>query len=133
MKTTKYNAIKEYLYSLNDDELVNVHNAYCDNYGCMDDYIFNMEDIEDILYGTDKWELLRMAFYGNFNPNDDYFGFNGYGNLISFGYAENLHGYISFEDLADYAVNNDCMLEDTTIYEILSLEEDENCMIEWEE
>ena len=43
-----------------------------------------------------SWEAIRSAFYGgrygferdSFNPNDDYFVFNGHGNIESIPYIE---------------------------------------------
>lgn len=47
-----------------------------------DDYIYY--DLEEMLYGLSATEIAYKVFYsGNFNPNDDYFKFNGYGNLES--------------------------------------------------
>lgn len=61
-----------------------------------DDCIYEMDMITEFI--TDVWEALRSAFFGydwapgadsdhnlreQFNPNKDYFAFNGYGNLVS--------------------------------------------------
>lgn len=65
-----------------------------------DNRIYPMDELEDIVSGYDKMDLLNMAYFGNddddwimengekknvysFNPNRDYFYFNGYGNLCS--------------------------------------------------
>lgn len=57
-----------------------------------DDDPFPMEELNDILSDKSPSELINMAFHGyqygcnhtlSFNPNDDYFVFNGYGNLVS--------------------------------------------------
>lgn len=64
-----------------------------------DDRYYNMETLADFYNGaeTDPIELLQRAFYGYdemytnengghpeaFNPNRDYFRYNGYGNLVS--------------------------------------------------
>ena len=42
------------------------------------------EDLEDMLYGYEPTEVARMVFFGNIqNFGDDYFRFNGYGNIES--------------------------------------------------
>lgn len=61
-----------------------------------DDAIYDMGSISEFI--TDVWEALRSSFNGydwcpgadsdhrlreQFNPNKDYFAFNGYGNLVS--------------------------------------------------
>lgn len=55
-----------------------------------DDEVYDMDDMEEIFPGG-PWGAIRSAFYGGrygfqqdpFNPNDEYFTFNGYGNLVS--------------------------------------------------
>jgi len=60
-----------------------------------DDRIFRMDELSEIYSGTDPVEILQRAFFGYdgehpnsdnapFNPNRDYFCFNGYGNLVSY-------------------------------------------------
>lgn len=65
-----------------------------------DDRYFSMDEFDDLHSGTEPLEILRRAFfgydedayttdgsgnktYGAFNPNRDYFRYNGYGNLVS--------------------------------------------------
>lgn len=62
-----------------------------------DDVVLDMDELDDILYGKSPMDILLMAFNGyaegytddnghhmeSFNPNDNYFYFNGYGNLVS--------------------------------------------------
>ena len=60
-----------------------------------------MDELPELMSGTDTLDLLNMAYFGHdgeawhtnqygekvyessFNPNRDYFYFNGYGNLVS--------------------------------------------------
>lgn len=59
---------------------------------------FDMELLEDVLYGRDIIDTLNMAYFGtdedasykysSFNPNREYFKFNGYGNLVSADYKD---------------------------------------------
>lgn len=70
-----------------------------------DDRYYSMDEIDEIYRDTDPSELLARAFYGYdaetyttdasgnktygaFNPNRDYFTYNGYGNLISADYKD---------------------------------------------
>ena len=58
--------------------------------GYVDDEVFYMEDFNTV-YFSDAYDAIRSAFHGgrfeyphdSFNPNDEFFAFNGYGNLIS--------------------------------------------------
>ena len=70
-----------------------------------DDRIYPMEELNELYAGTGPIEILYRAFYGHdaenyntdadgekhyseFNPNRDYFYFNGYGNLVSCDYKD---------------------------------------------
>ena len=66
---------------------------------------YEMEFLNDFYNGVDPIEILQRAYYGHdadtwttdasgnktygeFNPNRDYFKYNGYGNLISTNYKD---------------------------------------------
>lgn len=70
-----------------------------------DDRYYCMEDLSEFYHGQDPLEILTRAFYGHdddtwetdrngnkiygkFNPNRDYFYYNGYGNLVSSNYKD---------------------------------------------
>lgn len=70
-----------------------------------DDRYYDMEMLDEIYHDTEPSELLYRAFYGYdedacdydahgdkhyraFNPNRDYFRYNGYGNLVSADYKD---------------------------------------------
>lgn len=99
------NAILEY-FKENEDvfndciEDLDSYNGYLG-----DDRYYNMDELDEIYNGTDPSEILTRAFYGYdeetwttdstgnkiygaFNPNRDYFRFNGYGNLVSADYKD---------------------------------------------
>lgn len=75
----------------------------------------------------DALEAITRAFYGyrwtgierdepeNFNPNDDYFAFNAYGNLISipdYWYDEYLKSFIDEEEFVEWCVEQGYLDED---------------------
>jgi hypothetical protein len=77
---------------------------------------YYMEELNDLFSGSDPIELLNRAYfgrdeetwttdaygnktYGAFNPNREYFYFNGYGNLVSADYKD----YSAYLD--DYLIN----------------------------
>ena len=59
---------------------------------------FEMDLLEDVSSGRDVLDVLNMAYFGrdedswneysSFNPNRNYFRFNGYGNLVSADYKD---------------------------------------------
>jgi hypothetical protein len=70
-----------------------------------DNRYYSMDDLDELHSGTELSEILRRAFYGYdkdnystdasgnrergpFNPNRDYFRYNGYGNLVSTDYKD---------------------------------------------
>lgn len=46
----------------------------------------NDEDFFDTFFSHDVMGAVRAIQYGDYNLNDDYVGFDGYGNLVSFNY-----------------------------------------------
>ena len=90
----------------NEDEF-NAAIEELDNYNSYlgDDRYYSMDELDAFYSGTEPTEILRRAFYGYdedtyttdahgnreygaFNPNRDYFTYNGYGNLVSADYKD---------------------------------------------
>ena len=78
-----------------------------DNYNgyLRDDRYYSMDELDEFYNGVEPSEILRRAFYGYdsetyttdssgnreygaFNPNRDYFTYNGYGNFVSADYKD---------------------------------------------
>ena len=108
MIMTREQAIRTYVENISNAELVELlqhMNAYD---SCFDDCVyFNMAEFDDFMSNYSPMEIAQMIFFGNdFNPNDDYFRFNGYGNLESANWydvedeAEDLK-----DDIIDHLVN----------------------------
>lgn len=71
-----------------------------------DDRYYSMDELDEFYSGVEPLEILRRAFYGHdddtyeynqfgercnhgeFNPNREYFYYNGYGNLVSTDYKD---------------------------------------------
>lgn len=95
--------ILEY-YKEDENAFINSIEELSDYNGCLgDDRWEDMEELNELYRGEDPIELLNRAFngydadtwhtdsygekeFGAFNPNRDYFRFNGYGNLVSSDY-----------------------------------------------
>lgn len=45
--------------------------------------LYNMDDFDMVMEGYTPTEVVQRTFFGDFNPNDDYFYFNSYANLES--------------------------------------------------
>ena len=122
-ETEKKQKIVDYINGMGIEEKIALHNTYCDAVNCMDDCIYTMDDMEEILDGVDKWELVRMVQFGDFDCTKDFWGFNGYGNLVSYN-AWELPIYA--EDIADYILSAEDSLGNDEIKEILDEEDNDN-------
>ena len=117
----KRRKLVDYINSMGIEEKIALHNTYCDAANCMDDCIYAMDEMEEILDGVDKWELVRMIQFGDFDFKKEFWGFNGYGNLESYN-AWELPVYA--EDIADYVLLKEDSLGNDEIQEMLDGEED---------
>ena len=122
-ETEKRQKLIDYINGMGVDEKIALHNTYCDAANCMDDCIYTMDDMEEILEGVDKWELVRMIRFGDFDFMKDFWGFNGYGNLDSYN-AWELPIYA--EDIADYILSEEDSLGNDEIQYILDEEEEDD-------
>ena len=95
MANLKDNLI-DVLISIDESDLVAMHNVIAD----ADDYIYQMFEFDEIVGGLSPSELANKIFYGNFNPNNEYFMFNGYANLESTNSPLNV--WIFLDDIAEY-------------------------------
>ena len=119
----KRQEIVDYINEMGIEEKLALHNAYCDAANCVDDCIYTMDDMEEVLYGVDKWELARMVQFGDFDCTKEFWGFNGYGNLVSYN-AWELPVYA--EDIADYVLREEYSLGNDEIQEMLDGEDNDN-------
>jgi hypothetical protein len=115
-----YDKIKAYLQE-NEDILTECVEQLDDYNGYLgDDRYYSMDMLDEFYSGVDATEILNRAYYGrddesfntdasgnkiynSFNPNRDYFYYNGYGNLCSTNYkdySDKLDDYL-IEELAN--------------------------------
>ena len=108
MIMTREQALRTYVENLSKGELVELlqhMNAYD---SCFEDCIYyDMVEFDDFMSKYTPMEIAQMIFFGDyFNPNDDAFRFNAYGNLESSGWngveaeAEDLK-----DEIVDHLVN----------------------------
>ena len=122
-ETEKREKLIDYINGMGVEEKIALHNTYCDAANYMDDCIYTMDEMEEILDGVDKWELVRMIRFGDFDFDKDFWGFNGYGNLDSYN-AWELPVYA--EDIADFILSEEDSLDNDEIKEILDEEDNDN-------
>ena len=90
---------------LTNDQIIAIHNEFCDKHGNPDDIIYQMGEYGYICEGMDIDDLARMQYYGEFNPNDDYFCFDGRGNLASFSSYDDDESPIYLSELAECVID----------------------------
>lgn len=113
MKTTKRTRTFEEItadiiryFAENDDVFTDCIEELDDYNGYLgDDRYYSMDELDEVYRDSDPLEILRRAYYGRdndtwttdssgnktyceFNPNRDYFYYNGYGNLVSSDYKD---------------------------------------------
>lgn len=104
--------IKEYLEGLHDWDLISIWNEYCAN----DDCVYPMGELDELLGRMSPSEILRGAYYGNINPNDDYFKYDFRGNLVS---TNTISEWIDIEELAMYIDETENYFGNSEIMDIL--------------
>ena len=110
--------IMEVLKQADDSDIFAIWNSYCEERNYCDDMVYNMEDLNEFFQGQDADYIICRAFYGSdegreessFNPNRDYFMFNGYGNLVSLDYLS-FNQYSGKFKLSDFNYEVDNIIE----------------------
>lgn len=105
--TTTTQQIIDIINDMNEGELVQLNNEYCQSANYTDNEIFdNDEDFFSTFFENDTIGAVRAVSYGNYNYSHNYVKFNGYGNLESFSYftADDLCENV--ETMAEYIADN---------------------------
>lgn len=82
---TREQAIRNYVEQLNGDDLTYLLQHMNGYDGCFEECVYyDMDEFDKFMTNYTPMEIAQMIFYGDeFNPNDEYFRFNAYGNLES--------------------------------------------------
>lgn len=122
------------------EELDGYNSYLCDN------RYYSMDELDEFYRDFDPLEILRRAYYGRdddtyttdssgnktyseFNPNRDYFYYNGYGNLVSSDYKDYSHlldnyAIKAMSENRDYIDTIDESEELTTLFDELEAAEE---------
>ena len=120
----KKNEIREYLLN-NEETLLEVVSELNSWNNCLSNLDFweNDEYFFNTFFNNNPMEAARATYYGNYNYNDDYVKFNGYGNIDSYSEYERIE---EIKDSIDDIVDN--LIE--CYYNIYINEELENLLLE---
>ena len=113
--------VLEMLRDMNDNDLVAVHNEYCEKVRYDDDRIYYMEELNELMYNMKPLDILREA--RDVNTNDDWIRWNGYGNLES---TDRPEDWMELDEIADYIVENEDPLYNDDIRDLMDEIEAEN-------
>ena len=116
MKTydEKVEAIKNIIEDMDESDAVALHNEYCYETNNYVDEIIEMERFDEICEGMTPSDIANRIFYGDFNPNHEYFHYDGYGNFESTNYPTD---WIYPGDIAREVVDRECAFENDEIQE----------------
>ena len=119
----KKEKIREYLLN-NEETLLEVVSELNSWNGCLENLDFWENDEEFFnTFFDNPMEAIRATYYGNYNYNDDYVKFNGYGNIDSYNEYKRIE---EIKDNIDDIVDN--LIE--CYYNIYINEELENLLLE---
>lgn len=88
-----------------NEEVADAWNFRCDEKGYMDERIEYMDTFNELFCNSKPSEIAEMVYRRDFCTGDDFYAFNGYGNLESFSDVED-YSRFSYEELAEYLVDN---------------------------
>ena len=119
--------IKSIIEEMNDGDKIALWNNACRECGYSDDEIYNMEDFDELMESYSPLDIVRKTYYGEyFEPNDAYFCFDGYANLVSLCYAEDKNSPFNINDLVGRIVRNENAFGNDEIAAVLNGEDDED-------
>ena len=118
LEKNRITELKEVLDNLDEETLLNLHNEIEDD---GDDEIFEMDMFNEMAEGYSPIDLAQRIFFGDFNPNHNYFRYNGYANFESTDFPSD---WIYTSDLA-HTIFND--------YNSYGIDEIEELFDKWEE
>ena len=119
----KKEKIREYLLN-NEETLLDVVSELNSWNGCLENLDFWENDEEFFnTFFDNPMEAIRATYYGDYNYNDEYVKFNGYGNIDSYSEYERIE---EIKDNIDDIVDN--LIE--CYYNIYINEELENLILE---
>ena len=110
---TREEAIRNYVEQLTGDDLAQLLQHMNGYDGCFEESTYyDMDSFDEIMSNCMPMEIAQRIFFGDFNPNDEFFRFNAYGNLESAERADVVAGAEDLEeDIIDHLVT--CYSGDT--------------------
>ena len=84
-KTQVISQIIDLINDMDNNELIQLNNEYCQSANYLDDEIYSNDDeFFETFYGTNTLKAIQATQFGDYRYHDNWVKFNGYGNLDSF-------------------------------------------------
>lgn len=114
--------IIEELESMSNEELMQLHNQYCENINYMDSQIFNNdEEFIEMNFHDRVVEFQRACEYGDYRYRDTFVQFNVYANLDSF---DNVTDNVDIQEIATDIQENASSYYAIELEEVEEIEEE---------
>lgn len=118
--------IKAIIEAMDNGDKIALWNEACRKCGYSDDEIFYVQDFDEIMEGYSPLDIVQKIYYGgNFDPNDTYFCFTGYANLVSIDCPDAEKSPFDIDELVDRIVRNENAFGCDEIAAALNGEDDE--------
>ena len=102
-----------------NEEIADAWNFRCDEKDYMDERIEYMDTFDELFSSLKPSEIAEKVYRRDFCTGDDFYAFNGYGNLESFSEVDD-YSRFSYTELAEYLVDNgDSLTTDVDTDELL--------------
>ena len=102
-----------------NEEIADAWNFRCDKKDYMDERIEYMDTFDELFSSLKPSEIAEKVYRRDFCTGDDFYAFNGYGNLESFSDVDD-YSRFSYTELAEYLVDNgDSLTTDVDTDELL--------------
>lgn len=112
-----HEAVVEYLDNLSTEDLIAVHNEYCQHNGYEYEIYENDDDFFETYFQGKVTDAIRAVFYGEYSYPEKYVRFDGYANLDTTDHPEE---WIDTDDIASYILD-----DNEHLFDIEFIEEDE--------
>ncbi len=115
-------SVLEVVEDLDDATLISMWNDYCEGDNMFDSHVYSQDELNEVLDGDTPDEIARKICYGEFNPNDEYFSFDGNANLKS---SNVINELICISDLVNYIIRNEETFGLDELEELLEEDDDD--------
>lgn len=113
----RFEKILDYFDGLSEEDIIDMHNEYCEESNYNEFIIYRMHEINDMLSDYTPAEILDLVGEKHFDSTEDFFRFTRNGIESS---VEPLRdGWIEIGDIVFYIINSEDWLGHSAIAEIL--------------